>query len=60
MSPGPAEPHEEGYAAFIFDLDGVVTNTAQLHAAAWKQLFDVYLAQRTNRRGKPYLSLIHI
>jgi trehalose 6-phosphate phosphatase len=54
MSPGPADPHEEGYAAFLFDLDGVVTNTAQLHAAAWKQLFDEYLAQRTNRRGKPY------
>ena len=34
--------------AFIFDLDGVVTDTASVHARAWKQLFDEYL---TSRRG---------
>jgi beta-phosphoglucomutase family hydrolase len=32
--------------AFLFDLDGVVTRTAAIHAAAWKQLFDDYLARR--------------
>jgi beta-phosphoglucomutase family hydrolase len=29
-----------GFAAVIFDMDGVVTDTADLHAAAWKNLFD--------------------
>lgn len=40
--------------AVIFDLDGVVTRTARLHAAAWKRLFDDYLAQRAAQRGKPF------
>ena len=37
--------------AVIFDLDGVVTQTAAVHAAAWKRLFDAYLAERAARRG---------
>ncbi len=37
--------------AVIFDLDGVVTQTAAVHAAAWKQLFDTYLAERAARTG---------
>jgi len=28
------------FDAVIFDLDGVITNTASLHAAAWKEMFD--------------------
>ncbi|MGZ4531722.1 MAG: hypothetical protein ACXVXP_05165 [Mycobacteriaceae bacterium] len=32
------------YDAVIFDMDGVVTDTALLHAKAWKQLFDQVLA----------------
>ena len=39
------------YDAVIFDLDGVVTQTAAVHAAAWKRLFDTYLAGRTARTG---------
>jgi beta-phosphoglucomutase family hydrolase len=35
------------FGAFIFDLDGVITQTASIHARAWKQLFDEYLALRT-------------
>ncbi|MDQ3896247.1 MAG: beta-phosphoglucomutase family hydrolase, partial [Actinomycetota bacterium] len=31
--------------AVIFDMDGVVTDTAVVHAAAWKKLFDAYLKQ---------------
>ena len=31
------------YDAVVFDLDGVVTKTARIHAAAWKDLFDKYL-----------------
>jgi phosphoglycolate phosphatase-like HAD superfamily hydrolase len=32
--------------AFLFDLDGVVTRTAAVHARAWKELFDSFLAAR--------------
>jgi trehalose-phosphatase len=40
------------FDAVIFDLDGVVTRTAQVHAAAWKHLFDEYF-QRRIQRGEP-------
>src|ERR671933_595487 len=32
--------------AVVFDMDGVVTETASVHAAAWKRLFDEVLAER--------------
>lgn len=40
-----------GFEGFLFDLDGVVTRTALLHAAAWKRLFDEYLAGRATAEG---------
>lgn len=40
---------------FIFDLDGVVTDTAQAHASAWKALFDEYLSKRHNSHGEPFI-----
>jgi trehalose 6-phosphate phosphatase len=42
------------YDAVIFDLDGVVTKTARMHAAAWEQLFDEYLARRAARSGEEF------
>lgn len=36
----------EAFSAAVFDLDGVVTRTAKVHAAVWKTLFDDYLRQR--------------
>lgn len=42
------------YGAVLFDLDGVLTRTARLHAAAWKQVFDRFLAERAERTGEPY------
>jgi beta-phosphoglucomutase family hydrolase len=39
--------------ACLFDLDGVLTQTAALHAAAWKEMFDAYLRQRAERTGQP-------
>ncbi len=38
----------------IFDLDGVITKTARVHAAAWKEMFDEYLRQREKRGGEPF------
>jgi beta-phosphoglucomutase-like phosphatase (HAD superfamily) len=32
-----------GITACLFDLDGVLTQTAKLHAQAWKQMFDEFL-----------------
>jgi alpha,alpha-trehalase len=42
------------YNAWLFDLDGVVTNTASVHAAAWKSTFDRYLKEVSERTGKPF------
>jgi beta-phosphoglucomutase family hydrolase len=39
--------------AGLFDLDGVLTQTAREHAAAWKQMFDGYLSARAKRTGEP-------
>jgi len=42
------------YDAVLFDLDGVITNTANMHAACWKQMFDEYLQKRAAGRGEPF------
>ena len=41
------------FDAVLFDLDGVLTATARLHAACWKQMFDEYLAHRAEASGEP-------
>ncbi len=38
----------------IFDMDGVITRTARVHARAWKMLFDEYLRSRHKRFGEPF------
>jgi beta-phosphoglucomutase family hydrolase len=40
--------------ACLFDLDGVLTQTAKVHARAWKQMFDEYLRGRSQRAGEPF------
>jgi beta-phosphoglucomutase family hydrolase len=42
------------FDAVLFDLDGVITNTASVHAACWKQMFDQYLRERAERRGEEF------
>jgi beta-phosphoglucomutase family hydrolase len=42
------------YDAVLFDLDGVITNTAKLHAACWKQMLDEYLQKRATERGETF------
>jgi beta-phosphoglucomutase family hydrolase len=39
----------------LFDLDGVLTQTAKVHAAAWKEMFDDYLRDRSQRTGEPFV-----
>lgn len=43
------------YDAVLFDLDGVLTRTANVHAAAWKKLFDDFLQQRASRTGEAFV-----
>ncbi len=47
-------PQAAGPDAAVFDLDGVLTFTAQVHAAAWAELFDGYLHARAARSGEPF------
>jgi beta-phosphoglucomutase family hydrolase len=54
------EPHSESlitrvkYDAVLFDLDGVITDTASIHAACWKQMFDEYLQKRARADGEVF------
>jgi beta-phosphoglucomutase family hydrolase len=41
--------------AVLFDLDGVITQTAKVHAAAWKQMFDEFLAERAKATGTEFV-----
>jgi beta-phosphoglucomutase family hydrolase len=41
--------------ACLFDLDGVLTPTAKVHAAAWKEMFDGYLRARAAAKGVPFV-----
>jgi beta-phosphoglucomutase family hydrolase len=42
------------YQAWLFDLDGVLTQTATVHAAAWKQAFDAFLAEEGARSRRTF------
>jgi beta-phosphoglucomutase family hydrolase len=46
--------NRDQYDAVLFDLDGVITDTANLHAACWKQMFDEYLQKRATQRGEAF------
>ena len=45
----------DGAAACLFDMDGVVTKTAIVHAAAWKQMFDDFLRERAQTTGTEFV-----
>lgn len=45
----------DGIKACLFDLDGVLTQTAKVHAVAWKQMFDDYLAERAEREAGEFV-----
>jgi len=44
----------ERYDAVLFDLDGVLTDTAGVHADCWKRTFDEFLSRRADRTGDPF------
>jgi len=68
LGPRPAEPTARPrggspnmpvdlrrFDAVLFDLDGVITDTAAVHAAAWKQLFDDFLRARSAATSDPFV-----
>jgi beta-phosphoglucomutase family hydrolase len=42
------------FDAVLFDLDGVITATAKVHAVCWKRAFDGFLKQRAEKTGEPF------
>ena len=46
----------ETVRACLFDLDGVLTDTASAHTRAWKAMFDAYLQARAERTGAPFVA----
>jgi beta-phosphoglucomutase family hydrolase len=54
-SPSPDRPVDlRAWGAWLFDMDGVLTKTALVHAAAWKQAFDEFLVKEGERTGTTY------
>ncbi len=51
-----SKTNSQGYHfdAVIFDLDGVVTQTAVVHASSWKAMFDEFLRARAEKSGDPF------
>jgi beta-phosphoglucomutase family hydrolase len=47
------------FDAAIFDMDGVITDTAAVHSTAWKQMFDGYLKTRAARHNEPFKEFTH-
>jgi beta-phosphoglucomutase family hydrolase len=45
----------DGIRGCLFDLDGVLTKTAKVHAAAWKEMFDSFLRERAERAGAQFV-----
>ncbi len=45
----------DGIRGCLFDMDGVLTKTAQVHDAAWQEMFDGYLCERSRRSGAPFV-----
>ncbi|PWT87361.1 MAG: hypothetical protein C5B56_10590 [Proteobacteria bacterium] len=42
------------YEAVLFDMDGVITDTASIHASCWKIMFDEYLKKRAERNSEAF------
>lgn len=45
----------ERYDAVLFDLDGVLTATARVHASSWKTMFDEFLRRQAQRTGSEFV-----
>ncbi|MEN8224043.1 MAG: HAD-IA family hydrolase [Bacteroidota bacterium] len=50
---------ERLFDAVIFDLDGVITQTALVHSQSWKQMFDTYLKEREDMHNEVFREFSH-
>ncbi len=46
----------DGVRGCLFDLDGVLTQTAKVHGVAWKEMFDDYLREHARQTGQPFVA----
>ncbi|MBU8809246.1 beta-phosphoglucomutase family hydrolase [Mycolicibacterium goodii] len=53
---GPVLGLPDQITACLFDLDGVLTDTASVHKKAWKAMFDEYLRARAQATGEPFVA----
>jgi HAD superfamily hydrolase (TIGR01509 family) len=56
---GPNKMKNYHFQAVIFDLDGVVTDTAAVHSAAWKSMFNEFLACHAERTNTTFQEFTH-
>ncbi|MCW3012050.1 MAG: beta-phosphoglucomutase family hydrolase [Solirubrobacterales bacterium] len=54
--PAPRPKLPEGIAACLFDMDGVLTRTATVHAKAWAEAFDALLQRRADEGGPAFVA----
>jgi beta-phosphoglucomutase family hydrolase len=54
MVPVPETITRDRFDAVLFDLDGVLTSTARIHAGCWKTTFDDFLRQRAAKTKEPF------
>jgi len=52
---GPMLGLPDSVRGCLFDLDGVLTQTAKVHGAAWKEMFDAYLREHAQQTGQPFV-----
>jgi phosphoglycolate phosphatase-like HAD superfamily hydrolase len=52
LSPSHQVITKDKFGAVLFDLDGVLTDTAKIHAACWKKMFDDFLQKLAQERGE--------
>jgi beta-phosphoglucomutase family hydrolase len=52
---GPVKLAAHDYDAVVFDMDGVITDTARVHAAAWRRMFDDFLEHRADETGTAFV-----
>lgn len=51
--------NNKAFDAVIFDLDGVITKTALVHSAAWKEMFDAFLKTYAEKTGTKFVPFTH-
>lgn len=59
VTPGPGAGSARSFEAAIFDMDGVITQTAAVHSTAWKRMFDEYLRARAAKLAEPFREFTH-